>query len=194
MDKFFSKIILITLILLPGTSLGAEINSVEVRKENNHYYLHINATVKADVDNTIKIITDYENLPSINPYLKESKLLEEPENERTTVNMLTELCILFLCYNIRHVQTFHYIDNGILFSRIIPGKSDFHAGWMRWEIKEIDSNKIYPVTQIVLTIELVPDFFVPPVIGPYQIRKIMLEMTRATISNLERKANINLPG
>ncbi len=194
MDKFFSKIILITLILLPGTSLGAEINSVEVRKENNHYYLHINATVKADVDNTIKIITDYENLPSINPYLKESKLLEEPENERTTVNMLTELCILFLCYNIRHVQTFHYIDNGILFSRIIPGKSDFHAGWMRWEIKGIDSNKIYPVTQIVLTIELVPDFFVPPVIGPYQIRKIMLEMTRATISNLERKANINLPG
>ncbi len=194
MDKFFSKIILITLILLPGTSLGAEINSVEVRKENNHYYLHINATVKADVDNTIKIITDYENLPSINPYLKESKLLKEPENERTTVNMLTELCILFLCYNIRHVQTFRYIDNGILFSRIIPGKSDFHAGWMRWEIKGIDSNKIYPVTQIVLTIALVPDFFVPPVIGPYQIRKIMLEMTRATISNLERKANINLPG
>lgn len=194
MDKFFSKIILITLILLPGTSLGAEINSVEVRKENNHYYLHINAIVKTDVDNTIKIITDYENLPSINPYLKESKLLEEPENERTTVNMLTELCILFLCYNIRHVQTFHHINNGILFSRIIPGKSDFHAGWMRWEIKGIDSNKIYPVTQIILTIELVPDFFVPPVIGPYQIRKIMLDMTRATISNLERKANINLSG
>lgn len=194
MDKFLAKIILITLVLLPGTSLCAEINSVEVRKENNHYYLHIIANVNANVDNVINIITDYKNLPSINPYLKESKLLDKPDDERTIVNMLTEICVLFLCYNIRHVQTFRLIENGILFSRIIPGKSDFHAGWMRWEIKEIDSNKISPVTQIILNIEMVPDFFVPPVIGPYQIKKIMLEMTRATISNLEGKANINLPG
>lgn len=194
MDKSFSKIILITLVLLPGTSLCAEINSVEVRKENNHYYLHINATVNADINNVINIVTDYENLASINPYLIESKLLDNPKDERTTVNMLTEICVLFLCYNIRHVQTFSYIENGILFSRIIPGMSDFQAGWMRWEIKEIDSNKIYPVTQIIMNIEIVPDFFIPPVIGPYQIKKIMLEMTRDTIINLEEKANINLPG
>jgi len=190
MNRCFSKIIII-LVLLPDTSLCAEINSVEVRKENNHYYLHINATVNADVDNVINIITDYENLPSINPYLKESKLLDKTENERTTVYMLTEICVFFLCYHIRHVQTFHYIENGILFSRIIPGKSDFHDGWMRWQIKEIDSNNIYPVTQLILDIEMVPDFFVLPVIGPYQIKKIMLEMARATIINLEGKANIN---
>jgi hypothetical protein len=156
--------------------------------------MHINATVDADIDSVIRIITDFENLPLINPYLKESKLLDNPEDERTTVNMLTEICVLFLCYNTRHVQTFHFIENGILFSRIIPEKSDFQAGWMRWEIKEMDSNKIYPVTRIILDIEMVPDFFVPPVIGPYQIKRIMLKMTRAIILNLEKKAKINPPG
>jgi len=194
MNKCFSKLILVTLALLPGTSLCADIKTIEVNKENNLYHMHINATVHADLDNVIRIITDYENLPLINPYLKESKLLDNPEDERTTVNMLTEICVLFLCYNIRHIQTFHFIEDGILFSRIIPEKSNFQAGWMRWEIKEMDSNKIYPVTRIILDIEMVPDFFVPPVIGPYQIKKIMLEMTRDTILNLEKKAKTNPPG
>jgi len=194
MNKSFSKLILVTLVLLPGISLCADIKTIEIKKEKNLYHMHINATVNADFDNVIRIITDYENLPLINPYLKESKLMDNPENERITVNMLTEICVLFLCFNIRHVQTFHYIENGILFSRIIPGKSDFQAGWMRWEIKAIDSNKMSPVTQILLDIEMVPDFFVPPVIGPYQIKKIMFEMTRATIINLEEKAKINSPG
>ncbi len=194
MNRSFSKIILILLGLLPVTSLCAEINFVEVSRENNNYHLHINATVNADVNNIIRIITDYENLPLINPYLKESKLLNNPEDGRTTVSMLTETCVLFLCYNIRHVQIFHVIKNGILFSRIIPEKSNFQAGWMRWEIKELDSDKMHPVTQIILDIEMKPDFFVPPVIGPYQIKRKMLEITHATINNLEKKAMINSPG
>lgn len=193
MNRSFSKIILILLGLLPVTSLCAEINFVKVSRENNNYHLHINATVNADVNNIIRIITDYENLPSINPYLKESKLLDNPEGERTTVSMITETCILFLCYNIRHVQTFHFIENGILFSRIIPEGSDFQAGWMRWEIKAIDSNKIYPVTQIILDIEMVPDFFVVPVIGSYQIKRKMLEIVKITIDKLEEKASPTFP-
>jgi len=191
MNKSFSKLILATLVLLPGISLCADIKTIEIKKEKNLYHMHINATVNADFDNVIRIITDYENLPLINPYLKESKLLDNLEDERSTVNMLTEICVLFLCYNIRHVQTFHFVENGILFSRIIPEKSNFQAGWMRWEIKGMDSNKIHPVTKIILDIEMVPGFFVPPVIGPYQIKKIMFEMTRATIVNLEKRAKVN---
>ncbi len=193
-ERSLLKTLLVTLILLPGIALCADIKTIEIKKEKNLYHIHINATVHADFDKVISIITDYENLPLINPYLKQSKLLDTPEDERSTVNMLTEICVLFVCYNIRHVQTFHFVEDGILFSRIIPEKSNFQAGWMRWEIKEIDSNRIYPVTRIILDIEMVPDFFVPPVIGPYQIKKIMLEMTRATILNLEKKAKTNPSG
>ncbi len=193
MNKFFAKITLLILALLPGASLCAEIDEVDVRKENNHYYLHMNATVNADVDNVIKIITDYENLPSINPYLKESKVLNTPGDERTTVSMLTEACVLFLCYSVRHVQTSHFIRNGVLFSRIIPEESDFRSGWIRWEIKAMDSNKIYPVTQITLDIEMVPDFFILPVIGPHQIKRKMLEMAKVTIDKLEEKAKLTFP-
>jgi len=182
------------LSLLPGPSLCADINTVEITREKDRYHLHTNTTVYARIDNVRRIITDYKNLTSIIPNLKESKLLNESENERTTVSMLTKICVFFLCYNIRHVQTFHTIKDDILFSRIIPGMSNFKSGWMRWEIKEMNSNKMHPVTQIIVDIEMTPDFFVPPLIGPYQIKRKMLEITRATINNLEEKAKINSPG
>ena len=153
----------------------------------------MNATLNADVDNIISIITDYDNLTLINPYLKESKVLNKTENERTTVSMLTEACVLFLCYNIRHLQTFYFIENNILFSRVIPEGSDFKAGWSRWEIKAMDSNKIYPVTQIILDIEMVPKFFVLPVIGSHQIKRKMLNMAKITIDKLEEKAKLTFP-
>ena len=193
MNRSLSKTILVMLSQLPGTSLCADINTIEVSREKNRYHLHTNTTVYAKIDNVRRIITDYENLTLIIPNLKESKLLNKSENGRTTVSMLTKMCVFFLCYKIRHVQTFHLIKNDILFSRIIPEKSDFKSGWMRWEIKEIDSNKMYPVTQIILDIEMTPDFFVPPLIGPYQIKRKMLEITSATINNLEEKAKIIYP-
>ena len=193
MNRSLSKTILVMLSQLPGTSLCADINTIEVSREKNRYHLHTNTTVYAKIDNVRRIITDYENLTLIIPNLKESKLLNKSENERTTVSMLTEICVFFLCYNIRHVQTFHTIKDDILFSRIIPGMGNFQSGWMRWEIKEIDSNKMTPVTQIILDIEMTPDFFVPPLIGPYQIKRKMLEITSATINNLEEKAKIIYP-
>jgi hypothetical protein len=64
---------------------------------------------------------------------------------------------------------------------------------MRWEIKKMDSNKIYPVTQIILDIEMVPDFFIVPVIGSYQIKRKMLEIVKITIDKLEEKAKLTSP-
>jgi len=184
------KMILVILSLLPGTSFCAVVNSVEVSQEKGVYHMHINMTVNADTDSVKKVITDYENLTLTNPYLKESELINKSEDERTTVSMLTKICIFLICYNIRHVQIFHPVNNGVLYSRIIPRLSDFKSGWLRWEIKEKDSNRISPVTQIIFDTEITPDFFIPPVIGPYQMKKKMFEIAKATINNLEKKAKL----
>lgn len=150
--------------------------------------MHVNMTVNANADSINRIITDYENLTLTNPYLKESKLINKSDDERATVSLLTEICIFLICYKIRHVQIFYYIKDNFLYSRIIPRMSDFKSGWMRWDIKEQDSNMRSPATQIIFDTEITPDFFIPPVIGPYQMKKKMLEIAKATINNLEEKA------
>ena len=66
--------------------------------------------------------------------------------------------------------------------------SDFKSGWVRWKINEKDSNKGTPVTQIIFDTEVTPNFFIPPFIGPYQMKKKMLALAKATINNIEEKA------
>lgn len=190
MNKLLFKITLVAQCLLPGTTLCAEVNSVEISQEKGVYSLSIIMTVNADAETIKSIITDYENLTLINAYLKESKVVNISEDERTTVNMLSEICVFFICYNIRHPQIFHPVNNNTLFSRIIPGISDFKSGWGRWKINEKDSDRISmsPVTQIIFDTEITPDFFIPPLFGPYQMKKKMLEIAEATINNLEENA------
>ncbi len=73
--------ILVILSLLPGASLCAEVNYVEVSQKKGVYYMHISMTVNADTDSIKRIITDYENLTLTNLYLKESELINKSEDE-----------------------------------------------------------------------------------------------------------------
>jgi hypothetical protein len=40
---------------------------------------------------------------------------------------------------------------------------------------------------------MVPDFFIVPVIGSYQIKRKMLEIVKITIDNMEEKAKLTSP-
>ena len=96
----------------------------------------------------------------------------------------------FICYNIRHPQIFYPVNNKALFSRIIPGMSDFKSGWGCWKIDEKDLGRMSmsPITQIIFDTEINPNFFIPPVLGSYQMKKKMLEIAEATINSLGEKA------
>lgn len=196
MDTVATKIIFLILGLLcllfltSRAALCAEINHVELEHAHNHYRLKITASVSANADSVRRIITDYENLTAINPYLKQSKIMDKSEDGRTTVDMLSQICIFIFCYDIRHVQIFHPNNTDTIYARIIPRLSDFQSGWLRWQIKAKDSDENSPVTEISFDTELTPDFFVAPVIGPYQIKRKMFEVASITINNLEAKAGL----
>ncbi len=183
--KLRLKIIFIFFCLTPLLSFGATLTEVDVEKHGERYTLHIKAEINARADNVKNIITDYEHLISINPYLKESIILSRPGAKRTTVNMLTHACVLFVCYTMRHVQAFQPIKNNVVYGRIIPNKSDFKQGWTRWTI---NSNRENTVTQLIINTEMTPDFFVLPIIGTYHLKNMIAEIATVTINNLEQKA------
>jgi predicted transcriptional regulator len=169
-------------------SFAATLSDISVEKKGDRYILHIKAKVDANSNRIKRIVTDYNNLKSINPYLKESEVVSKSENNRATVSMLTKACVLFICYKIRHVQDFQRQGNDIIYGRIIPKKSDFKQGWSRWTITADDSNNQKEVTQLVFDSEMTPDFFILPIIGTYHIKKKILEIAMITINKLEKKA------
>jgi hypothetical protein len=182
------RTIFILFSFFSSLSFGATLTAVSVEKIGERYILHIRAQVDANTDRIKDIVTDYNNLTLINPYLKESNVISRPGDKRTTVNMLTKACILLVCYKIRHVQVFQRQGNDVIYGRIVPNISDFKQGWTRWTIKEDKSNTGKEVTQLMLDTEITPDFFILPIIGTHHLKNKILEIATATINKLEEKA------
>ena len=169
--------------------VGATLINVNVEQHGDNYKLHVEARINAKINDVKRIITDYENLPSINPYLKKSKITSTSKDSQTTVSMLTEACVLFICFKIKHEQVFQLIGTDIVYGQIIPELSDFKKGWTRWTIKEDSVTDMKQAqTLVILDGEMTPDFFILPIIGPYHLKKKILEIATITINNLEKKA------
>lgn len=184
------RIIFVLFCLCPTLAFAATLTSISVEKKGERYILHVEAQIDANSNIVKKIVTNYGELTSINPYLKESNVIST-ENKRTTVGMLTNACVLVICFKIRHVQIFRRKGDDIIYGRIIPKMSDFKQGWTRWTITEDKSNREKIVTQLVLDTEMMPDFFILPIIGTHHLKNEILEIAEATINNLEKKAQEN---
>jgi hypothetical protein len=181
------RIVFVLFCLFSDFSVAATLTSISVEKKKERYILHLEAKVDAEPKRVKQIVTNYSNLTSINPSLKESNIISI-ENKLTTVSMLTDACVLFVCYKIRHVQVFRQQGDDIIFGRIVPNKSDFKQGWSRWTIKEGTSETNKKITNLMLDTEMTPDFFILPIIGAHHVKNKILEIAEATIENLEKKA------
>jgi len=189
--SLFLRILFIYSSLFSSLSVAATLTSVSVEKHKERYILHIEAQVDAESNRVKQVVTDYNNLKSINLSLKESNIISV-ENKLTTVSMLTDTCVLFVCYKIRHVQVFRHLGEDIIFGRIIPRMSDFKQGWTRWTIKHDKSETEKNVTTLILDTEMTPDFFIVPIIGTHHVKNKILEIAEDTINNLEKEAQKKL--
>lgn len=64
-----------------------------------------------------------------------------------------------------------------------PDRSDFLFSRERWELKEVDGG-----TLLTYEFEMVPDFWVPPVVGPYFIKRALKSGGAKAADRIERIA------
>lgn len=77
-------------------------------------------------------------------------------------------------------------DGGALDAELIPGGGDFKSGHGLWVVRPCPTARA--VSCVDIQIELVPAFWVPPVIGSWVIRGKMNEEARRTAAGLEQTA------
>lgn len=174
----------VLLFLLPfSLSQAAELQKLSVDNVQGHYRLYLHALLKAPLLEVEKIITDYNNLKRINPYLKQSQAEPMDENRHTLVHLITKSCVLFICYELLHDQRFEPMTDGVLTAVISTGNSDFKSGNFRWTLEAQGE-----MTSIIMETDVEPDFIIPPMIGPYLVEKKLREIALATVENIERYA------
>ncbi|MGY8813639.1 MAG: hypothetical protein ACKVHQ_02825 [Gammaproteobacteria bacterium] len=178
---------LLTVLLLSGASFiasSAEINVASVTHHEGEYQVHLSVRVRGDKKTIYRIATDYEQLARLSDIIIESGLIErfdQDGNKITRRKLLTKTCVLLFCFVATLVEDVTEVGNGIIRTIIIPEVSNFIYGSAEWEILVSDESH----SIINFNRRFKPDFWIPPLVGPLFIKKMILNKTQQAIENIE---------
>jgi hypothetical protein len=170
----------VSLLLFPYALSAGEILDSKVTHDGVVYRLSITARVDAPLAVVYQSMTDFTNLSAINPSIEESQVLASEDARRQRVRSVIKVCILVFCKRVEQVQDVNLIDSRTLEATMVPGAGDFHSGLARWEFTPDGDGTVLHFTEV-----FEPDFWVPPVIGPWLIEKKLVNEVAETAMYIE---------
>jgi len=179
MRSFITSCLL--LFVCPIASAGELLDSY-VNFDGDHYLLHLDMRVEAKSADVYHVLLDFNNLKSVSDTIVSSKLLKS-EGKEHRVQFVSEGCVWVFCRTVTQVVTVTELGNGYILSQTDPDESDLSYGKTLWQV--IDEGN---VTRIKYDADFVPDFFIPPLIGPYYFQQRMLEEGTKTLNGIEALA------
>lgn len=168
---------------------AAQVLGVQVTRSGTQFLIDMHLSVDAAPPEVFRALQDYATMARYNPDLRSVRV--EPTTARDRVRLFTAIhtCVLIFCKTMHQEQIMTATastDGGTLRAELLPYGGDFTGGYGLWIVRPCPTSRA--VTCMDVRLELIPAFWVPPVIGPWVIRKKMDEEARRTSAGLERTA------
>lgn len=172
----------LVLVLAPAAD-AAEVQRVEVTYLNGEYLVEIDALLEAPAAAVYAVLTDYARWAEYVDLVKES-VIEEVANPSTQlVRTVSEGCVLAFCKRVEQVQWMRTAPTWRISAEVLPERSDLKSGWARTRLVEHSGRTLFHYEMAI-----VPDFWVPPVIGPYIVRRKLRQQAIETAEAVEAAA------
>jgi hypothetical protein len=154
-----------------------------VGREDDRFSLVLVARVDAAPAAVWATLTDYPNLHRLSEAVLESAEMPPDGAGGHLVHTLSHVCVWIFCKDLEHLQRVMETPPYRLEADSVPDDSDFTHGYTRWEMTPQDGG-----TRFEFTTRLVPDFWVPPLLGPYLIQQGLRSTALDALQGLEREA------
>ncbi len=166
-------------------SHAGEVLHSHVDYHHGHYLLNLDMRIVAPLKKVRAVLFDFNALRKVNDTITLSRLLAH-HDKKYTVLMESRACVWFYCRRIRQVQVITDMGNGYLQSITDPTQSDMASGKVLWHVRP-DPQQTQQ-TLITYSADFEPAFFIPPLIGPWLLKKRLLSEGQKTINGIERQA------
>ncbi|MBI2319669.1 MAG: SRPBCC family protein [Betaproteobacteria bacterium] len=169
-----------------GGSIGiaAQIDAITVTTHDDGYQIVFDAVIDAPAPQVYKVLGDFARMGKINPDIIAVSVGVAPTGGRVRVRSVIESCVLFLCRQIVQVEDVVELDTNTIVAEIVPGAGDFKSGSTLWRLTNdgLRTRLHYEATRVA-------DFWIPPLIGPWAVKRTMSEQLELSIMAIERLAN-----
>jgi hypothetical protein len=173
----------VALLLLPGFTQSAELRDIMVERKDDYYRLNSETWFDVSPEALYLVFSNYDLFTKFTSAIAESRNVEPDDRGRPQFFSRMEGCVLLWCKS--------FVRNGYLvldpFKQIIaitdPGISDFKLSRESWKLIPQDGG-----TLLIYDFHMIPDFWVPPVIGPYLIQRALKSGGDRAVTRIEALA------
>ncbi|NOR40762.1 MAG: hypothetical protein GQ537_06110 [Gammaproteobacteria bacterium] len=176
---------LYALLLFSSICTAGELEELSVTEAGGEYRLRIVSVLDAPADYVYNVITDYTHAYRINPSITEIEILPSDRNEVVRVRSRSEHWVGPFRFIIDWVGDFVETKHGHIKVITIPEFSSFESGSSIWEIRPQGER-----TWVLHESSLKPNFFIPPIIGDYIIKRRIVDESITTFNRIECHAMI----
>lgn len=176
------------LLLFALSAHAAEVSGVQVARDGERFLIDMQIAIDEPAPAVFRALQDYAAMARYNPDLREVRVGPNRAPDRVRLFTTIHACVLIFCKTMHEEQIMTATasaDGGTLNVELLP-YGDFKRGHGLWAVEPCPTQRTE--TCMNVRIELVPAFWVPPVIGSWVIRRKMDEEARRTGDGLEHTA------
>lgn len=171
----------VSLVALAAST--ATIESIDVDHKGGTYSLHAETLLDASPEAITAVLLDYDRFGRISSVYKEYGYLDPLPDGTPVVFTRMEGCLLFYCKSMTRVERLEAASTEHIRTVALPDRSDFKRSISEWTFKQEAAG-----TRMIYTLEMEPDFFVPPLIGPPILKRTLRRGGGDAVDRIERLA------
>lgn len=176
------------LLCLATQAHAAQVSAVRVTRSGERFSIDMHMVIDAPAPAVFRALQDYATMARYNPDLRSVRVELTAAPDRVRLFTTVHLCVLIFCKTMHQEQIMTATagaGGGRLNADLVPRGGDFKEGHGLWLVRPCPAR---PGTCMDVRIQLLPAFWVPPVIGPWVLRRKMDEEARRTGAGLELTA------
>jgi hypothetical protein len=180
------KIAAACLLAVITAARAGEVLDTEVVHDDGHYAVRFDVRLAASPERLKHYLTDYAHYTAHFASVRESEIIGPSADGGLRVRLRFNSCMLFLCRNVTFVKDVAEQPDGTITAHIVAAESDFSEATEYWRISPDNGQ-----TRLQYHADLVPAFFVPPLIGPWLLKhkiRTALQSGAETLETLARES------
>lgn len=174
------RFVILSLLLAPVFAVAADLRNVTVDRVDGHYLMHSETWFDVPVEQMFGVMLDYDLSTQFSSVIEEARNVEPDDQGRPQFYSLYKACILFFCVSFERNGYVVSDPNKMIMAISNPETSDFDYSKEIWLFESVDGGTI-----LTYDVDMKPSFWIPPVIGPYYIKKKLKNSSADAIDRIE---------